>query len=100
MPPFFLAALLTMITVDPDDPAFHPPGEVRRPRLRQRGRRRVEKGWVFKPDGNSWRRVVPSPQPQEILEIQPIRWLLERGAVVMFAGGGAVPHLVLGLGVR
>jgi carbamate kinase len=51
----------------------------------------AEKGWAFKPDGTSWRRVVPSPQPRQILEIQPISWLLERGAVVICAGGGGIP---------
>ena len=39
-----------------------------------------EKGWVFKPDGDSFRRVVPSPLPQRIFGIEPIQWLLEHGA--------------------
>jgi carbamate kinase len=46
---------------------------------------------VFKPDGDSFRRVVPSPLPQRIFGIEPVEWLLERGAVVICAGGGGIP---------
>jgi carbamate kinase len=45
----------------------------------------AEKGWVFREDGSAWRRVVPSPKPRQILEIEPITWLLDRGAVVICA---------------
>ncbi|MDF2968564.1 MAG: arcC [Nocardioidaceae bacterium] len=48
---------------------------------------------MFKPDGDSWRRVVPSPEPQHIFEIRPIRWLLEHGVVLICAGGGGVPTM-------
>jgi carbamate kinase len=88
-----LATLLTMIEVDADDPAFADPtkpigplydaGEVAR--LEQ------EKGWSFKPDGDSLRRVVPSPLPKRIFEIEAITALLERGCVVICAGGGGIP---------
>ena len=40
------------------------------------------------------RRVVPSPEPQRILEIQPITWLLDQGAVVICAGGGGIPTMI------
>ena len=53
----------------------------------------AEKGWTFKADGNGWRRVVPSPHPKRIFEIRPVRWLLEKGAVVIFAGGGGIPTM-------
>ena len=53
----------------------------------------AEKGWVFRPDGATWRRVVPSPEPRQILEIAPISWLLERDAVVICAGGGGIPTM-------
>jgi carbamate kinase len=46
-----------------------------------------------KPDGPHWRRVVPSPRPARIFEIRPIRWLLDKGAVVICAGGGGVPTM-------
>jgi carbamate kinase len=48
---------------------------------------------VFKSDGDYWRRVVPSPEPRRIFEIRPIRWLLDKGAVVICAGGGGVPTM-------
>ncbi len=88
-----VATLLTMIVVDPDDPAFASPAKFVGPVYAKEAADALaaEKGWAFKPDGTSWRRVVPSPQPRQILEIQPISWLLERGAVVICAGGGGIP---------
>ncbi|MGH3276443.1 MAG: carbamate kinase [Streptosporangiaceae bacterium] len=87
-----VVTLLTMIVVDPDDPAFAHPTKFVGPVYDQEAQKLfAEKGWVFRQDGASWRRVVPSPQPQRILEIQPIIWLLERCAVVICAGGGGVP---------
>jgi carbamate kinase len=88
-----VATLLTMIEVDPDDPAFAHPTKFVGPVYDQEAAQKLgaEKGWAFRQDGSSWRRVVPSPQPQRILEIQPITWLLERGAVVICAGGGGIP---------
>jgi carbamate kinase len=53
----------------------------------------AENGWAFRQDGPAWRRVVPSPQPRRILEIEPITWLVDRGAVVTFAGGGGIPTM-------
>jgi carbamate kinase len=50
-----------------------------------------EKGWVFKPDGDSFRRVVPSPLPQRIFGIEPVQWLLDHDSVVICAGGGGIP---------
>ena len=88
-----VATLLTMITVDPDDPAFTRPTKFVGPVYAKPAADALaaEKGWTFKPDGTSWRRVVPSPQPRRILEIQPISWLLERDVVVICAGGGGIP---------
>ena len=90
-----VATLLTMITVDPGDPAFTRPAKFVGPVYAKEAADALaaEKGWAFKPDGASWRRVVPSPQPRQILEIQPISWLLERGAVVICAGGGGIPTM-------
>ena len=53
----------------------------------------AEKGWVFKPDGDKWRRVVASPMPKRIFEMRPIRWLLEKGTIVIAAGGGGIPTM-------
>jgi len=92
-----LATMLTMVQVDPADPAFEDPTKFVGPIYTRADADALaaRKGWVFKPDGDSWRRVVPSPQPQHIFEIQPIRWLLEHGVVLICAGGGGVPTMFL-----
>jgi carbamate kinase len=91
-----VATLLTMITVDPDDPAFSHPSKFVGPVYHKDAADALaaEKGWAFRQDGSSWRRVVPSPEPKRILEIQPISWLLDRGAVVICAGGGGIPTML------
>jgi carbamate kinase len=96
------ATILTMIEVDPDDPAFKDPTKFVGPVYdkAQADRLAGEKGWVFKPDGNFWRRVVPSPEPRRIFEIRPIRWLLDKDVVVICAGGGGVPTMFLPDGQR
>jgi carbamate kinase len=88
-----LASLLTLIEVKRDDPAFGDPTKPIGPIYDEAEASRLgdEKGWVFKPDGDSFRRVVPSPQPQRIFGIEPVEWLLEHGAVVICAGGGGIP---------
>ena len=89
-----LATILTMVQVDPADPAFEDPTKFVGPIYTQADADRLatDKGWTFKPDGDSWRRVVPSPLPQHIFEIRPIRWLLDHGVVLICAGGGGVPR--------
>jgi carbamate kinase len=88
-----LATLLTMVMVDPQDPAFSNPSKFVGPLYRKDAADELaaDKGWTFRQDGSAWRRVVPSPEPQRILEIEPITWLLDRGAVVICAGGGGIP---------
>lgn len=87
------ATILTMVQVDPADPAFQRPTKPIGPLYAEEEARRMERerGWVMGRDGDHWRRVVPSPRPQRIFEIRPIRWLLERGTVVICAGGGGIP---------
>src|SRR5215218_2438143 len=91
------ATILTMIEVDPSDPAFGDPTKFVGPVYTkpQADELAGEKGWVFKPDGDRWRRVVPSPEPRRIFEIRPIRWLLDKDVVVICAGGGGVPTMYL-----
>jgi carbamate kinase len=88
-----LASLLTLVEVDADDPAFGDPTKPIGPIYSQEDSERLarEKGWVFKPDGDSHRRVVPSPLPQRVFGLEPLEWLLERGCVVICAGGGGIP---------
>ena len=84
-----------MIEVDPADPAFGDPTKFVGPVYDKAEADGVaaEKGWVFKQDGDRWRRVVPSPEPKRIFEIRPIRWLLDKDVVVICAGGGGVPTM-------
>ena len=88
-----LASLLTLVEVDADDPAFADPTKPIGPIYSQEDSERLagEKGWAFKPDGDSYRRVVPSPLPRRIFGLEPLEWLLERGCVVICAGGGGIP---------
>jgi carbamate kinase len=91
-----LATILTMVQVEADDPAFDDPTKFVGPiyTRAEADALTVEKSWAFKADGDSWRRVVPSPEPQAIVEIEPIRWLLDKDVVVICAGGGGVPIMV------
>jgi carbamate kinase len=88
-----LATILTMIEVDGADPAFADPTKPIGPLYDADEAKRLEaeKGWTFKPDGDSLRRVVPSPEPKRIFEIEAIKALLEKGCVVICAGGGGIP---------
>jgi carbamate kinase len=94
-PPRQVATLLTMVVVDPDDPAFARPAKFVGPVHDKDTADALArtKGWTFQRDGAAWRRVVPSPEPRQIVEIQPITWLLDRGVVVLCAGGGGVPTM-------
>jgi carbamate kinase len=96
------ATILTMLEVDPADPAFKDPTKFAGPVYdrSQADQLASEKGWVFKPDGDRWRRVVPSPEPKRIFEIRPIRWLLDKDLIVICAGGGGVPTMYLPDGQR
>jgi carbamate kinase len=97
-----LATILTMVEVDPEDPAFKDPTKFVGPCYDKASADRLaaEKHWTFKADGNSWRRVVASPEPRRIFELAPITWLLEKGAVVICAGGGGIPTAYLPDGTR
>jgi carbamate kinase len=91
------ATILTMVEVDPNDPAFQNPTKFVGPIYEKAEADRLaqEKSWAFKQDGNKWRRVVPSPLPKRIFEIRPIKWLLEKNTVVICTGGGGIPTMYL-----
>ena len=96
------ATILTMVEVDPDDPAFKNPTKFVGPVYTKEDAERLaaEKGWAIKPDGDKWRRVVASPLPKRIFELRPIQWLLEKKTVVICAGGGGIPTMYLPDGTR
>ena len=88
-----LATLLTMIEVDPGDPAFADPSKPIGPlySAEEAAALETERGWAFRPDGDQLRRVVPSPAPKRIFEQRQIAWLMDAGCVVICAGGGGIP---------
>ncbi|HZX51084.1 MAG TPA: carbamate kinase [Pseudomonas sp.] len=87
------ATLLTQVEVDPADPAFQHPSKPIGPVYSKTEAERLaaENGWSIAADGDRFRRVVASPRPTRIFEIRPIQWLLEKGTVVICAGGGGIP---------
>lgn len=88
-----VVALLTEVAVDADDPAFGRPTKPIGPVYSAAEARKAsaEHGWDVAADGEYYRRVVPSPEPREIVELEAIETLLESGSVVVCAGGGGVP---------
>lgn len=88
-----IAALINQTLVSVDDPAFAHPEKFVGPVYDEAEAKRLaaERGWAIRRDGDHWRRVVPSPRPQRVVETRLIRLLLDRGAVVVCAGGGGVP---------
>jgi carbamate kinase len=88
-----VATLLTQTVVDPADHAFSDPSKPIGPIYPPDEGRRLaaERGWQVKPDGPHVRRVVPSPQPADIVETETIRLLLDAGVLVVCAGGGGIP---------
>ncbi|TBW59525.1 carbamate kinase [Marinobacter halodurans] len=87
------ATILTQVEVDAADPAFQHPSKPIGPvyTLEEADRLAAGKDWSIAPDGDRFRRVVPSPRPRRIFEIRPVKWLLEKGCVVICAGGGGIP---------
>jgi carbamate kinase len=90
-----VATLLTMIEVDAADPAGTDPSKPIGPRygVEEAAALERERGWVFRPDGDLVRRVVPSPVPKRIIEEHQIRVLLDAGCVVICGGGGGIPTI-------
>ena len=95
-----LATLLTMVEVDRHDPAFDNPTKPIGPTYDRETAELLaaEGGWTVAPDGDRYRRVVPSPEPKRIFEIRPIRQLLDSGTIVICAGGGGIPTMFDGDG--
>ncbi|WP_434633104.1 carbamate kinase [Chromobacterium sp. CV08] len=92
------ATILTQTEVDANDPAFQNPTKFVGPVYSKDEAEKLaaDKGWTVKADGEYYRRVVPSPKPKRIFEMRPIKWLIEKGAVVIAAGGGGIPTMYQG----
>ncbi|HEU4480401.1 MAG TPA: carbamate kinase [Actinomycetota bacterium] len=92
--PAVVVAVVTQVVVEPDDPAFGDPtkpvGEILPDERADEFR---SKGWTLVKDERrgGWRRVVPSPDPREIVEAQAIKAMVQEGTIVVAAGGGGIP---------
>ena len=87
-------AVVTQCVVDEQDPSFSNPSKPIGPFMKEEEARQRERkdGWVIGEDaGRGWRRLVPSPKPLEIIELDAIRTLLDSGMLVIAAGGGGIP---------
>jgi len=98
-----VTALITQVLVAPDDPAFENPTKPVGSFYNESEAKKVSEkyGWIMKEDsGRGWRRVVSSPKPRRILELEAIRTLVNAGQIVICAGGGGIPVVREGYKVR
>jgi carbamate kinase len=89
-----VATVVTQVAVDADDGAFKEPSKPIGSFMEEAdaSRRQKEMGWVVKEDaGRGWRRVVASPLPKEVVELDAVQTLLKAGTVVITVGGGGIP---------
>jgi len=88
-----VVTLLTRVVVSADDPAMDNPTKPIGPVYNESEARKLaaQYGWVVAPEGNRYRRVVPSPEPIQILEKKSIQLLVASGTVVICSGGGGIP---------
>jgi len=96
-----VATVITQVLVDKDDPAFRNPskpigGFMDEAEARKRA---SDMGWsVVEDAGRGWRRVVASPLPKEVVELESVKALIDRGVVVITVGGGGIPVVDVGEG--
>jgi carbamate kinase len=89
-----VVCVLTHVRVDEDDPAFGAPTKPVGPFYAEEEARRfeAERGWIVAGDpGRGWRRVVPSPAPLEVIELEAVRTLVDAGTIAVACGGGGIP---------
>ncbi|MCK4412011.1 MAG: carbamate kinase [Candidatus Eisenbacteria sp.] len=97
-----VATIVTQVVVRQDDPGFEQPSKPIGPFYSAEEAETLirERNWrMIEDSGRGWRRVVPSPEPQRIVEIKTIRTLIEAGEIVIAAGGGGVPVVEIAPGV-
>ena len=96
-----VVTVITQVLVDRGDPAFSNPtkpigGFMEQDEARKRS---SDDGWnVVEDAGRGWRRVVASPQPKEVVELESIQTLVDNGVVVITVGGGGIPVIDKGGG--
>lgn len=97
-----VATLLTQVVVDPHDPAMLQPTKPIGPVYDVEAARHLtaQRGWTMVPDGSFWRRAVPSPAPKEIIELSTIALLSAHDVIVVCSGGGGIPVVRDGDGLR
>lgn len=88
-----VACLVCRTLVDAGDPAFGNPAKFVGPVYDEVTAKQLaaERGWEVRPDGTAWRRVVPSPEPVQLVELATIKLLAGHGVIVVCAGGGGIP---------
>ncbi len=88
-----IAVVVSQVVVRSDDPAFAHPTKPVGPVYDEATAHAhaAERGWSIAPDGDHWRRVVPSPQPLRLVEAASVRSLVEAGVLVVASGGGGIP---------
>jgi carbamate kinase len=89
--------VITRVLADAEGPAFGNPTKFIGPVYDEQRAHLLaaERGWVVKPDGDDWRRVVPSPDPKQIIQLGAIRRLVDGGFLVVCVGGGGVPVIAV-----
>ena len=98
-----VSSLITQVEVRSDDPGFQNPTKPVGPFYspEEAGEKTLEEGWVMREDaGRGFRRVVPSPIPMKIVELDSIRALADAGQIVIAAGGGGIPVIREGKKIR
>lgn len=96
-----VATVITQVLVDKNDPAFqHPTKPIGGFMTEEEAKRKAEElGWTVVEDaGRGWRRVVASPDPKEVVELDTIKALIEAGVIVITVGGGGIPVIDKGDG--
>lgn len=96
LPGHEVATLLTQVEVDPADPAFAAPSKPIGPVYEESEARDLaaQNAWTFAREHRGYRRVVPSPEPRRIRELNTIRLLVDAGVIVICTGGGGIPVAV------
>lgn len=93
-----VSTLLTRVLVDSNDPAYQQPSKFIGPVYQPSQQQELEQkyGWNMKLDGSYLRRVVPSPEPKKIIDIEAINLLMAKNHIVICNGGGGVPMVAEG----